>query len=53
MVTGDNLETAICVGRDCKILKPGKTILGVKCDVSETYPSLKWQRIEMKDSKTK
>lgn len=53
MVTGDNLETAICVGRECKILKPGKTLLGVTSDLSGTYPVLRWRRVEEERSPQK
>ena len=40
MVTGDNILTAISVGRDCKLIRPGTTIIKVEVDlIQETYSS--------------
>ena len=33
MVTGDNILTAISVGRDCKLVKPGSVIIKVEADL--------------------
>lgn len=42
MVTGDNILTAISVGRDCELVKPDQTIIRVEAELSpNTYtPSL-------------
>ena len=38
MVTGDNILTAISVGRDCKLIRTGTTIIKVDADlIQETY----------------
>jgi cation-transporting ATPase 13A3/4/5 len=40
MVTGDNILTAINVGRDCKLVKPEQTVVKVEADlVVESYSS--------------
>ena len=40
MVTGDNILTAISVGRDCKLIRPGTTIIKVEAElIRETYSS--------------
>ncbi len=35
MVTGDNILTAISVGRDCKLIKPGTTIIRVEAEMMQ------------------
>lgn len=38
MVTGDNILTAISVGRDCELVKPDQTVIKVDADlVSDSY----------------
>lgn len=40
MVTGDNILTAISVGRDCKLVRPGTTIIKVEAElIQEVYAS--------------
>lgn len=39
MVTGDNILTGISVGRDCKLIRPGTTIIKVEADVMQEFDS--------------
>lgn len=39
MVTGDNILTAVSVGRDCKIITPGQSVITINSD-SSTPPQL-------------
>ena len=32
MVTGDNIQTAISIGRDCELVKPDQTIIRVEAE---------------------
>ncbi|XP_039253906.2 polyamine-transporting ATPase 13A3-like [Styela clava] len=46
MVTGDNLETALCVAKDCNILKSNLPILVPKFSMDSINPILTWFYID-------
>lgn len=51
MVTGDNLLTAISVGRDCDMLRPNESVISINCDNS-TPPKLYYTLNNLKPKNT-